>query len=368
MAWGVPREVGRETRLALLWQRSMEDQASSGIDGVLGAEDVIPVHTEERYALLDGESGVLLKRGLTADVFTASSGGFINQVKDTPRWAVQTWDGGVMGIIRRQGVPRLHGRLVVQFGPHNELSITDAATQEEWGMRGSEDGTAYDVLDRRGPTSGNVRPSGAGVWIAVGSLRGNVVIAEATEERRWVHEFAFQRHMGRSPVVYGVRFAPAPEGFAARVLVVQGKRPQRLMAVDVSDAGDVVETTLLTIPAAREVHWPVGIVVDATGRVAVGVDGAVIMVDPRQPQQPPLIVPLNGVTGTTGVVAGAHGYDVVAGPARQGAYLLVGKDQWNEPVPVMLPWADVSAVRQRRDGGVVVLRREHTVAAVEVRG
>ena len=172
IAFGVPRDAGREVALHVRWERHLGD-AVPGISGDSSASDrTVVVSSSDRFALLDGADGAVRAGGIRTDVFTASSAGFINQSSSVPRWAVQSWAGDILSIVPNRGDPHLRDTILAQFSGDGTVWVEDIETGNEYLVDLPPDSTVYDLTLR----------SGGEPWIAAGSLRGELLVAGPDDE------------------------------------------------------------------------------------------------------------------------------------------------------------------------------------------
>ena len=356
IAFGVPRDAGREVALHVRWERHLGD-AVPGISGDSSASDrTVVVSSSDRFALLSVADGAVRAGGIRTDVFTASSAGFINQSSSVPRWAVQSWAGDILSIVPNRGDPHLRDTILAQFSGDGTVWVEDIETGNEYLVDLPPDSTVYDLTLR----------SGGEPWIAAGSLRGELLVAGPDDEVRWRRTFRFSPYADQAPVVYAVRFAPwDSENRRPRLLALQGLNPQQLLLAETADAGMMDVESVATVPDRFAVRWPASIEVDRLGRVVVGLRGAVLIAAPDSDEVDFLEIP--GALTLDGVVEGAAETTVLATSGLDGAIVTVTDGALTTASHWSFPGVRVAAIRDDPDAGLVVLQTGESIVALEAR-
>lgn len=246
----VPREIPEGVRLSVRWQYRIVPAAIAPVDtSTATADAAVPTVlavTDSLYLRFTTSEGQLIGGGTRASRFTSSDGWFINQRSQTPRWAVQSWNGGAPRFLDAEGVPRITDTLFYQIDAEGAFTFFDLSDRESLPIRipGIDALTEYSVCRRCDPPT-LVR----GTWL--GTVRLDPLFGgESSSYRFEVDPFASQ-----SPTIYGVG-AIDSEG----IVVVAGTDPQFVSVVRRDEDGTMRESERYSVAEAIGVRSPIDLV------------------------------------------------------------------------------------------------------------
>ncbi len=319
---GFPREIGRELRWKVAWEHTMEGVLSrSGREVFADTTDAyVVVESARRFALIHAASGEARAAGLKTDMFLASSQALINQATDAPRWAVQSWDGDMLRVIPRRGVPRLHGETLLQFDNGQTVYADVVTSGERWSIDLPQSAAVYHL---------STDPDGTS-WLALGTIDGRVLITDGPGGRLWTYEGDVNGDGDHNSTVYGVYVAHPDQNSSESsrlpaVFAVQGTNPQMVNRIELTEndsgPGETRATTIGEIPAGYAGRAPQVLTVMESGHLIVGLRGGFLVADPDTDELVTVSIPelkalshVGGVTNRLLVATGtSEGRAVIVG-------------------------------------------------------
>lgn len=348
----IPREIPEGARLSVRWQYRIVPTAISPVDastaGVVSEVPTVLAITDSFYLRFTASEGQLVGGGPRTSGFTSSNEWFINQRSQTPRWAVQSWSGGIPRFIDATGVPRLTESLLYQIDDDGAFAITDLSTIEGPPIRipGIDALSAYHLCRRCDPPI-LVR----GTWL--GTVRLDALSGdEYGSYRIEVDPFAAQ-----SPTIYGVE-AIDSEG----IVVVAGTDPQFVSVLGLDEDGALRESDRYSVDDTIRVRSPIDLVRIDDTTVGVPLRSTVLLITNRGETAQWVSVP--GLTAVNGGERTA-GTTVFLGTTTSGANLFItGRTDvvewsWND--------AAVAGYLLEETERVALIYRDDLVIAVEVK-
>ncbi|MEX2443365.1 MAG: hypothetical protein WD492_07160 [Alkalispirochaeta sp.] len=319
VAMGIPREIGREHRWVVAWEHTLDSEVADTATETLAESSKLyfPVETARRFFLVNSYTGDVIVTGFKTDVFLASSRAMVNQSADAPRWAVQSWDGRMLRVVRRRGIPQLHGATLLQFDSESTVYGDLVTNGEQWHLDLPRNPTVYHLAD-----------DGAGTqWFAVGTVGGTVVVTDGPGGKEWVYTREFEPDTATTPAIYGIHVA-ATERSADPVLrlpsvyIVHSLAPQAVTRLDLEDTGEVAEVGIGEIPDEYAGPGPRSIVQLGQDLLVVGLDGALFVARLRTEDH--TTIPVTGLSSLYGLGRADNDLVVATGTGKTGSVIIVG--------------------------------------------
>lgn len=323
-AMGVPREVGRELRWEVAWEHTLgsADGSSRGSSTISDPSAHVPLESSRRFSLIHAADGEPRATGLKTEVFQASPQALINQADDVPRWAVQSWDGDILQVVPRRGIPRLRGDTLLQFDNESKVYGDVVTSGEQWVVDLPQNATVYDVaVDATGTH-----------WFAVGSIDGRVLITDGVGGREWVYSTDSSGDAGFTPTVYGIHIArvdqPTSEpGDAPAVYIIQGTSPQTVRRIELLEGGETTAAVIGEIADAHVGKRPQTILGVRSDLLVAGARGGLFVADLGADRS--LTVPVAGLSGLSGVGQSRDRLVMVAATGYEGPLIIVGASDFS---------------------------------------
>lgn len=309
----LPRDIGRELRLVAAWTHRPEAVGSSALDAAIDRDslsDLMVLVAGTRWSAVRARDGRALRSGVRTAHFTASTDGYVNQPDVARSWAVQGWDGSVLGIVPRQGLPVLEDSVLAQFTADGVLAATDIARGARTQVRMPAEPSVY-ALDAR---------EGGAPLVAVGSVHGELAVARAGDA--WTHRFRHRRFTEASSAIYAIDILPSS---SRDLLILHGRNPQQLSRVVLGAAGEVRAELVTSLEGSEQVAWPTNIDASDPDLLAVGLNRSVLIIDRESGTL--RRVPIPGSDILWGTRDGPVGTVMVgAGSDRESILVLVSAD------------------------------------------
>ncbi|HKK49534.1 MAG TPA: hypothetical protein VJ932_10585, partial [Alkalispirochaeta sp.] len=286
------------------------------------------VESPRRFATLHTETGAPRAVGLKTEMFHASSHALINQAADAPQWAVQSWDGDMLQVVPRRGVPRLHGNTLLQFSGDTTVYGDVITSGERW---------ATDLLQNSTVYHSTADSSGTN-WLAVGTIDGRVLITDGPGGREWIYPGPTVGAGHPSPV-YGVHVAFPDQNndesdessLLPDVFVVHGMSPQMVSRIELTGTGTgtgsstraTESVTIGEIPEAYAGRAPQNVTVMSSGHLVVGLHGGLFVADLAADEVVTVSIP--ELTSLSGIGRLPNGVVIGAGTGQGRALIMVGE-------------------------------------------
>ena len=364
---GFPREIGREFRWEVAWEHTMDGALSrSGREVIADAPDAyVVVESARRFALIHAASGEPRAAGLKTEMFRASPQAFINQAPDAPRWAVQSWNGDMLRVVPRRGVPRLHGDTLLQFDNGQTVYGDVVTSGERWSTDLPQNSTVYHSTEDSNGTK----------WLAVGTIDGTVLVTDGPGGREWAFSADVTGSEDHNSPVYGVHVARVDHTNVELpqlpvVFVVQGMRPQTVNRIELIDGdpnpGETSSTDIGEIPAEFAERAPHTLTVLNSGHLIVGLKGGLFVADLDTDDF--VTVPIPELRSLSDVGGVTNGLVIATGTGESGSVIMVG----NSDLSAIAYWelADASPRAQVGGGAPVgnriVVQQDDRVIGLEI--
>lgn len=318
---GIPREIGRELRWQLAWEYSFGPAVSDTPETAAPASYAhhVPVETGQRFAILDSRTGEAVAAGLKTEVFHASSQAMINQAADAPRWAVQSWDGRMLRVVPRRGIPRLHGVNLLQFSEESVVYGDRVTGGERWELDLPKNATVYDLAQN----------SAGETWFSVGTLEGTVLLAagSAGSDREWRHTVERVPPTANISTIYGIAVAARENSendtaLPPSVHLVHGFNPQVVSRLDFGEGGTVDRVEIDRISQEYASRGPRRLFFLEQELLVTGLNGALFVA--RSDDDSTATIPLPGLLDLSGIGRAQNGLVVATGRGEQGPVILSG--------------------------------------------
>ncbi|POR04747.1 hypothetical protein AU468_02735 [Alkalispirochaeta sphaeroplastigenens] len=357
LALVVPRAAGEELRVRLLWDQDLSQEmvilSNSGGWASGSAVFAVGANTLGSFAREDGSilSGAIRHRS-----FSQSGNYYINQAGTiADRWAVMDGRTGSVSFHERQGLPRLYGPVLAQFGAR-EILLRDSRFGGTVSLPRREALSTFDALP--GGDDGE-RPA----FAVMGDIFGEVSLhridlSRAAEDEA---EERYRLPSAEGPV-FGVKLLPGEPPF---VVVVRGLDPQ---VVELFRYGTAVPLLREEVHSDNAVEEPLVFHELDQSQVMVALRDSVLLVDVHEKTLRYSTVSATGAVAAT--VSGERGDLLVATARDQGLSLalwtLAGFDRPREDRRGPLTWSLPGARLAASTENLLVLERKDRFFAFEV--
>ena len=362
---GIPREIGREARWRVAWEQTLDSAATDTTNAAPTEADsgFFPVETDRRFALLDSATGTVVAAGLKTDVFHASSQAMINQATEAPRWAVQSWEGRMLRVVPRRGVPQLHGETLLQFSDGSNVYGNSVTSGKQWEAALPKNPTVYDLA----------HDSAGDAWLAVGTLEGTILLTagDARSNGEWRHTLELERQVQATTGIYGIAVAVSgSRGDTSprlpTVYLLHGLNQQTLSRLDFRTDGTANRVEIGRIPDEYATRGPRKLLQLREDLLVAALNGALFVLESGDGRVLTISVP--SLVDISGIARATDSLVVVTGSGERGPIILSGTADMSMVAPWKLADESIQATVHGRtnSGSIVVVQRDDRLIGLEL--
>lgn len=365
VAMGIPREIGRESRWQVAWEQTVDSSATVTTESAPSEADTdyFPAETDRRFALLDSATGTVVAAGLKTDVFHASSQAMINQATEAPRWAVQSWEGRMLRVVPRRGVPQLHGETLLQFSDDSMVYGDSVTSGEQWEATLPKNPTVYDLA----------HDSAGDAWFAVGTLEGTVLLTAggAGFDGEWRHTLELDAQEQATTGIYGIAVAASRSrsDTSARppsVHLLHGLNHQALSRLDFRADGTADRVEIGRISEEYATRGPRKLISLGEDLLVTALKGALFVL--QSGDQRTSTIPVPALVDLSGIGRSPNSLVVATGHGERGPIILSGTANLSTVAPWELSDSSLQAAVHRRSTSesTVVVQRDDRLVGLEL--